>query len=442
MSLLEQQQQQDGGAENDNSNPQHHHHHYLRIALLVVLRLLPNTLMSFPGGLLADTADRQRIMVVLDVLGAVVALGYCGAAVLIAHSTSSNSSTSSLALLYVCTAVQESLSGLYEPSRAAILPQLVDAEHYLPKANAASAIAWSLTAAVGSSLGGFLTAQYGAVVCFATDCVLYLVSAWILAVHVQGDFRVAPQQHQRNGDDDDSSQGHDSTRTSDHMGRGRNHPVTMLYQMFEYLTTSPAGPYVLIKGCGSLLFGASDVVYTTFAENNSGGLDSQKLGWMFTAVGVGCLLGPLLVPDNRSYLPTCILSYAVLGVGYGLIGFSDKYWQKCVWSVFRAAGVAVLWVDSTILVQTTTPPHMLGRVSAIDLAFALTGESISAVMAGWLEDLGWTADQVAYLLSGGAFALAVLWALWSKFWHEPRVSLLSKDSERSESALELEPLQL
>jgi len=290
-----------------------------------------------------------------------------------------------------------------------------------------------------------LTAKYGALVCFATDCVFYLVSAWILAVHVQGDFRVAPQQQhpqQPNGDDDDSSQCHDSTRLSDHMGRGRNHPVTMLYQMFEYLTTSPAGPYVLIKGCGSLLFGASDVVYTTFAENNSGGLDSQKLGWMFTAVGAGCLLGPLLVPDNRSYLPTCILSYAVLGVGYGLIAFSDKYWLKCVWSVVRAAGVAVLWVDSTILIQTTTPSHLLGRVSAIDLAFALTGESISAVTAGLLEDLGWTADQVAYLLSGGAFALAVLWALWSKFWHKPRVSLLSKDSGRSESALELEPLQL
>jgi hypothetical protein len=67
---------------------------------------------------------------------------------------------------------------------------LVSSLEYIDKANAGLSVMWSLTAAVGASLGGFLTAQFGPVVCFVTDAVLYLVSAAILAWGVQGDFRV------------------------------------------------------------------------------------------------------------------------------------------------------------------------------------------------------------------------------------------------------------
>ena len=248
----------------------------------------------------------------------------------------------------------------------------------------------------------------------------------------------------------------------------------MLRQLAHYLGTTSTGVYVLIKACGALLFGASDVVYTTFAEtiketNNNNNdnindndpernaLDSQRLGWMFAAVGLGCLLGPLLLPDDRSHLQSCVRSYAVLGVGYGMIAASPHYWQKCAWTVLRASGAAVLWMESSILIQMATPLSLLGRVSAVDLALALTGESVSALVAGLLEDAGWTADQVAFLLSGAAMLLACVWALWSRqFLLQPhpnsRKMLLSKDSERMtpdddehddehDAEFELEPLQ-
>ena len=70
MSLLEQHSQNyTAGADHND-----HHHHYLKISFLVVMRLLPNTLWSIPGGLLADTLDRQRVMVTIDLLSAGVAL--------------------------------------------------------------------------------------------------------------------------------------------------------------------------------------------------------------------------------------------------------------------------------------------------------------------------------------------------------------------------------
>jgi len=426
MSLLE--QHSNAGSPDDNDQP----HHHLKISLLVVVRLLPNTLFSFPGGILADTVDRKRVMVVLDTLAAAVALCYCFAVTF-----------RSIAVLYVCTIVQEALSGLYEPNRSAILPQLVGGVEYISKANAALAIAWSLTAAVGASVGGFLTDRYGDVVCFVTDSVFYLVSAWIMAVHVSGDFSVVVREEEKENHHDATdaeSKNRNDHQTAQTMTTERSSPLRMLRQMFSYLSTSAVGAYILIKGCGALLFGASDVVYATFAEDEQG-LNSQRLGWMFAAVGVGCLLGPLILPDDRSHLKSCIYAYAILGIGYGLIGASPEYWQKCVWTVFRSAGTAVLWVESSILIQTTTPLQMLGRVSAIDLALALTGESVSAVMAGLLEDHGWTADQVAFLLGAGGLALSLLWAAWSKYRHGPQ--LLTKDSEITGDgvALEMEPLK-
>ena len=44
------------------------------ISILVSLRLLPNALFTSIGGVLADSYDRKRIMFILDILGAFVAL--------------------------------------------------------------------------------------------------------------------------------------------------------------------------------------------------------------------------------------------------------------------------------------------------------------------------------------------------------------------------------
>jgi MFS family permease len=342
---------------------------HLLISILVVARLVPYTLFSFAGGILADTRDRKQVMLVLDLLGSVVALGYLNA-------------RSSTAILYLCAILQSSISGLYEPSRSASLPLLVGPE-YLEKANEVACIAWSLSAAAGSSLGGFVMGHYGASACFLTDSILYLLSACILAVKVRGDFSVAGKEEKRQG--------------------------RLVGEVIDFLWSSDSSPFLLIKGCGALLFGASDVINVTFSQVE-GVMDSQRLGWMFSAVGVGCLLGPLVMPEGRSYLTACIVSYFVLGLGYGLIGWSDEFWLKCLWTVLRSAGTAVLWVDSSILLQTTTPSTLLGRISAIDFALATLGEAASALIAGLLQDLGMSANQVAFVLSGMGFSLAALWA--------------------------------
>jgi hypothetical protein len=341
------------------------------ISCLVVARLVPTTLSSFAGGILADTRDRRRIMLVLDVVGAVVALCYLKA-------------QTSVIGIYICATLQSTLSGLYQPSRSALLPLLVHRD-YLEKANEISTILWSLSAAVGSSLGGFVVDRFDTSVCFATDSLLYIVSAAILAMKVQGDFCVTNTNKVAKSDG------------------------WLWREVGSYVVTNQAAPFLLIKVSGALLFGASDVIAVTFSQVD-GVLDAQRVGWMFTSVGAGCLLGPLLVPEGRSYAKSCVASFFALGVGYGFIGLSNAFWAKCAWTILRAAGASILWVDSSILLQKATPSSLLGRIASIDFALATLGESASAVMAGLLQDNGLTANGVAYLLSGLGFTLAAIWS--------------------------------
>jgi MFS family permease len=361
--------------------------------------------MAFPGGILADSRDRKKIMVTLDVVGAIVAFGFLA----IDHS---------VALLYFLTVCQSTVAGMYEPSRSAILPQLVESE-YLEKANEVCAIVWSLTTAVATSFGGFIVARYGVSACFALDSVFFLVSALVLAMFVKGDYKVVPA----------SDPAGEESADRIYQSTSRD----MMSELFAYLWSSDVGAYVCIKGSAALLFGASDVLDVSFSEVD-GVLDSQRLGWMFAGKGIGCLVGPILVPEGRSYIFWCILSYGILGAGYGLIGLSNQYWMKCLFNVFRAAGTAILWVDSEILIQTTSPPALLGRVSSIDFGLANLGEATSAVFAGLLQDHGLSADQVALILGCTSCVFAVLWSVWN-------VRRRRKANAESPDSIEMEPLR-
>jgi Major Facilitator Superfamily len=377
----------------------HGGHGHELVTMLVVARLVSYTVFSYTGGILADTRDRKQIMLVLDLLGVIVALLYLR-------------SSSSTAMLFLCAIIQSALAGLYEPSRAAILPLLVPPE-YLEKANEISCVLWAVAAAAGSTVGGFVIARYGVTVCFVADSLLYLLSAAILATKLKGDYLVKEE-----------------------VNPGAMHGTparTSLQQVGDFFRRSEGASYLLLKCSGALLYGAADVLNVTFAQSE-GSMDSRRLGWLFTAIGIGNLVGPLVTPEGRCYRIFCVISFLLMGIGYGAIGWFDEFWLKCVWTVVKAAGSAILWVDSTILLQTCTPDIMLGRISAVDFALSTLGEASSAIIAGVLQDEGVAADHVAYILGGLG---VVFTAMWASMFFAPR--MLQTKLEEQE-AIELEPL--
>lgn len=132
----------------------------LAISLLIVIRLSPTVLLSPFGGALADRYDRRKSMIFLDILGAIVAMLFV---ISVKYQ--------SIGMLYVATWIQACVGGIYEPSRSAIIPLLVQNEEELQKATTLSGISWSFIAAFGSATGGFLVTWLGMRGCFCEFCV-------------------------------------------------------------------------------------------------------------------------------------------------------------------------------------------------------------------------------------------------------------------------------
>jgi dTMP kinase len=81
------------------------------ISILVVVRLVPNVLLSPIGGILADGRDRRHSMIFLDVIGALSPLLFFVAM----HYES-------IGVIYLVTFLQQCISGLYEPCRSGKSP--------------------------------------------------------------------------------------------------------------------------------------------------------------------------------------------------------------------------------------------------------------------------------------------------------------------------------
>jgi hypothetical protein len=74
----------------------------------------------------------------------------------------------------------------------------------------------------------------------------------------------------------------------------------------------------------------------------------------------------------------------------------------------------------------------------VDFALAVSCEAVSAVGAGYLLDHGWSATDIAGLLSLIGFAIALLWYVW---WRSYEQYDLIKVKDRVVGDVEMEPLQ-
>lgn len=125
------------------------------ISTLIVVRLTPIIVLSPFGGVLADGRDRRQSMIALDLAGAAVAWLFILATQL-----------QSIPMIYLATFLQECVTGLYEPSRSAIIPLLVPEGEGLKQATTLTVLAWSLIAAFGAASGGLLVSVFGVKYCY------------------------------------------------------------------------------------------------------------------------------------------------------------------------------------------------------------------------------------------------------------------------------------
>src|SRR5262249_7220614 len=121
----------------------------LGTAAAFLVELVPPVLLAPVAGRIADQFDRRRTLVVVSLLQAVALVP-----LLLVRDRSD------LAIVYAVIAVESALAAVFDPTKNALLPTLVDAER-LVSANSLVGLNQNIGRLVGAPLGGLLLAIGG-----------------------------------------------------------------------------------------------------------------------------------------------------------------------------------------------------------------------------------------------------------------------------------------
>ena len=305
------------------------------------------------AGTVVDRLDRRRVIVVSNVVAGVAAL-----LLLLVQSAA----TAWIALVAIGTVA--AAKAFAQPAIAAALPNLVSRED-LPTASVLSGASWGTMLAVGAGLGGLVSGTLGPEVCFALDAALLFGAAWLTGSTTRpfSDPSVPPRE--RRSVREDVGEALTYAR--------RERPVLALL-------TCKAGP-AFGNGALSLfpLFGAAAF-----------GLGPLGIGLMYSARGLGALLGPLVTrrraTDVTRLYGLLACSMAVFGIGYLALAVAGQFWLVLVLLVVAHAGGGANWILSTFGLQATVPDALRGRVFSADYTLATLIIAGSQVVFGLLSD--------------------------------------------------------
>lgn len=353
---------------------------------LFVVRMLAPFLVSPIAGVAADRYNRKRLLIFADLVRAATLGGF----LLVRRPEQ-------VWLLYALTALQLGMSGFFQPTRNAILPDIVG-RHELGAANALTSATWSVMLAFGAALGGLAAGEWGVYPSFVIDGATFLVSALLIA-QMKYTAHVVDE----------------SERTVRAAMRQYIEGLAYLWHRKDFLVIA------LHKAALALtVSGGFQVVQVAIAERvyviGEGG--GTGLGLLYAAVGVGTGLGPIaarrITGDRGDALRIAIaVAYAISAAGLAIVATLGSFGVILVGTLLRGIGAGLGWVFSTQLLLQLLPDRVRGRVFSTEFAMFTLANAVAAAGSGWLLDSG-TLDISGLLIWMALLVLVpgLLWSLW------------------------------
>jgi MFS family permease len=324
---------------------------------------------------LADRRSRRLVMVASDVSRASLLAGMAVAAALGAPA----------AIVYALAVGASISSTVFAPAQGALLPSLVRTPDELTAANVVMNTVASVGMFAGPALGGVLLAVSGPAAVFAVTAGTLVWSA----ANVLGIRRDAPASR-----DEVTSVGHE------------------LLAGFRAIAATPALRVVVgLTSAQTLVTGAFEVLLVVLAlrllhAGNAG------VGWLNTALGVGCLVGVLVVAAlaGRKRLAG--------DLGIGVLLWGAPLALVAVWTnlgfalvLFAVIGVGNTLVDvaGMTLLQRSAGNEVLGRVFGVLESLVLGTLALGALVAPAI--VAWAGPRGA-LVGVGVFLPLLLAPLW------------------------------
>ncbi len=279
------------------------------------------------------------------------------------------------------------------PSGQALLPNLVDREHF-GTAVALNSSLWQVTTIAGPALGGFLYLA-GATTVYATVVALLAGSVLLLLTIGRG--------------------GESAT-----VGSAFDRETVLSGLRFVWQRRPVLGAISL--DLFAVLFGGATALLPVYAADVLH-VGPSGLGWLRAAPGIGAAVCGLVLsayPVTRRVGYWMFGGVFVFGLATLVFGASTSFWLSLVALTVMGAGDMVSVYIRHLLVQLETPDEIRGRVSAVNAVFIGAsnelGEFESGLTAAWF-------GAIPAVLLGGCATLAVagVWArLFPELWQADR----------------------
>jgi hypothetical protein len=233
-------------------------HSPAQAGFVAAFRAVPAPLFNLFAGVIVDRWNRKQVMLICDI-GRALSLASIPIAFALGHLT--------IWQLYITAFLEGTLMIVFELAKTAATPQVVTHEQ-LSTAVAQDELVEGTTSLLGPSLSGVLY-SLGAMFPFITDVISYLVSIVTLSL-----IRT-PFQQQR--------------------GATRGHVLAEIAEGVRWIWHQPfILAMTLLMGAGAFVLSGSTLIIIILAQRQHA--SAAVIGLIFTAGGIGAILGSILAP--------------------------------------------------------------------------------------------------------------------------------------------------
>lgn len=340
----------------------------LGLGSLGLVRIIPVLFFALYGGLMADSFNRKKLVLWMNVLlvfpAAILAfLSYSGKA--------------SVWAIYLLTAIASAAVAFENPARSGIVPNIVPKEHFSNAVTVATMIS-QIAAIVGPALAGVLLMRANVGLIYAVNAVSYL--AIVISMLMMSYKGKRPEK----------SEGFGWKALTEGFRFVYHEKIIWSSMMLDFVATFFASANTMLP------LVAGDILK----------VGARGYGLLSTAQSAGALAASALLSlrdDIRRLGPVLLGSVAIFGAATALFGISTNFTLSYL--LFAATGAmdTVSMVIRNSVRQIITPDHLRGRMTGVNMMFFRGGPQLGELEAGLVA----SAFGVPFaIISGGLLTIA------------------------------------
>lgn len=294
------------------------------VALGLIMKALPTVLFGLAAGAVVDRFNRQRVMILSDVVRGILTITIPFLAINWRPG------------LFIVVFLVATASALFNPAKQAVLPSLVPSE-FLVRANSLMSASEKTMELLGYSVAGLIAAMASWQPLFVVDAFTFIVSATTL-------LGVADRTH-----------AHDRAFRL----------VKDIREGAQFILTSRTLRSTMALSFTAVLFGSMTFPILVVMSYGPLGGGAFGYGLLEAAIGAGAVIGAVLAPSamNRWSAGMLILGgVAGTGLAGALTGFSHSIAAAAVFLFMSGVANTLYYVAVISVTQRESPDRIRGRV--------------------------------------------------------------------------------